>query len=159
MGSLVISDRTFSQVQEMASTESSTGVMIEGNYRRGKQINWCTASHHRRLCVKQQASLRICSKSLNRFMMDKLHTSTDCKMAGLTLVVAPGWSQHCHNTIQAYRCLRHKSAHLLVSPRQQHTGVLAESLISIFYEGTQRQALEYLPRKSAAYYINYSVSK
>lgn len=87
MGSLVISDRTFSQVQEMASTESSTGVMIEGNYRRGKQINWFTASHHRRLCVKQQASLRICSKSLNRFMMDKLHTSTDCKMAGLTLVV------------------------------------------------------------------------
>lgn len=67
MGSLVISDRTFSQVQEMASTESSTGVMIEGNYRRGKQINLCTASHHCRLCVKQQASLRICSNFSEQF--------------------------------------------------------------------------------------------
>lgn len=56
-------------------------------------------------------------------------------------------------------CLRQEPAHLLVSPRQQHTGVLAKSLISIFYEGTQRQPLEYLPCKSTAYYINYSVGK
>lgn len=61
--------------------------------------------------------------------------------------------------MQAYLGARQKSAHLLVSPLHQRTGALAESLISIFYEGTQRQALEYLPCKSAAYYINYSVSK
>lgn len=56
-------------------------------------------------------------------------------------------------------CLRRKTAHLLVSPRQQHTGVPAKSLILIFYEGTQHHAQEYLPSKSTAYYINYSVSK
>ena len=72
---------------------------------------------------------------------------------------APAWSQHWHNIVPAYLCVRQKSAHLLVSPRQQHTGVLAKSLILIFYEGTQRQALEYLPCKSAAYYINYSAGK
>lgn len=72
---------------------------------------------------------------------------------------APAWSQHCHNIVPAYLCVRQKSAHLLVSPRQQHTGVLAKSLILIFYEGTQRQALEYLPCKSTAYYINYSAGK
>lgn len=44
-------------------------------------------------------------------------------------------------------------------PQHRCTGTLDESLISTFYEGTQRQALEYLPSKSAAYYINYSVSK
>lgn len=78
------------------------------------------------------------------------------KMAGLILVVITTLPQH---TIQADLCLRHKFAHLLVSPRQQHTGALAKSLISIFYEGTQQQALEYLPCKSTAYYINYSVGK
>lgn len=31
MGSEVISERTLSQVQETASTESRTGIMIEGN--------------------------------------------------------------------------------------------------------------------------------
>lgn len=51
MGSLVISDRTFSQVQEMASTESSTGVTIEGNYRRRKQRNFCTAILHKVITV------------------------------------------------------------------------------------------------------------
>lgn len=86
-------------------------------------------------------------------MMDKLYK--DCKMAGWTLVVL--WVNH--NTIQVHLCLRQKSAHLLVSPRQQDTGVLAESLISIFYEGTQYQDMECVPRKSAAYYINYSVGK
>lgn len=51
MGSLVISERTFSQVQEMASTESSTGVMIEGNYRRRKQRNFWTAILHKVITV------------------------------------------------------------------------------------------------------------
>lgn len=38
-------------------------------------------------------------------------------------------------------------------------GVLAKSLILMFYGGTQPQALEYQQRKSSAYYINYSVGK
>lgn len=37
MGSLVISDKTFSHVHEMASTESNTGAMIEGNCNRAKK--------------------------------------------------------------------------------------------------------------------------
>lgn len=36
IGSLVISDKTFSHVQEMASTESSTGAMTDGNCQRAK---------------------------------------------------------------------------------------------------------------------------
>lgn len=97
----------------------------------------------------------VCSKHVNGCMMDKPYTNTDCEMSALL--------QPNHNTAttpwQAYLRRRQESAHLLVSPRQQHTGVLAKSLISIFYEGTQRQTLEYLPCKSTAYYINYSVDK
>lgn len=53
-----------------------------------------------------------------------------------------------------------KSAHLLASPRQPHTGVLAKSLISIFYEGTRRQAPDYQHAQMLlAYCINYSVNK
>lgn len=55
--------------------------------------------------------------------------------------------------------VRPHSAHLLESPRQQHTAALAESLISIFYGDTQSQALEYLPCQITNYHINYSVTQ
>lgn len=102
-----------------------------------------------------QKSWHFKSKSL---MMSQLYTDLK-KSARFDFSCAPAWSQHCHNIVPAYLCVRQKSAHLLVSPRQQHTGVLAKSLILIFYEGTQRQALEYLPCKSTAYHINYSAGK
>lgn len=158
MGSLVISERTFSHVQEMASTESNTGVMIEGNCsaEKAKNISLLNISTKKWFPAGYvQKSWHFKSKSL---MMSQLYTDLK-KSVRFDFSCAPAWSQHCHNIVPAYLCVRQKSADLLVSPRQQHTGVLAKSLILIFYEGTQRQALEYLPCKSTAYYINYSAGK
>lgn len=159
MGSLVISERTFSHVQEMASTESNTGVMIEGNYSAEKAKKHQFTQHF----YQKVISCRLCAEKL-AFQKQKFDDESAVyrlkkKSVRFDFSCAPAWSQHCHNIVPAYLCVRQKSAHLLVSPRQQHTGVLAKSLILIFYEGTQRQALEYLPCKSTAYHINYSAGK
>lgn len=45
-----------------------------------------------------------------------------------------------------------------MSPRQQYTGGLAERLISIFYEGTQHQAVDYLHAKALPVLITVSTS-
>lgn len=47
MGSLVISDKTFSHVQEMASTESRTGTMTEGDCKTAKELrhHFCFSEH------------------------------------------------------------------------------------------------------------------
>lgn len=130
----------------------------------GEENNFVQSHQCKLGSVKWQESLwMFLKKNKIKKNSKQFHDGLDAHMCRLLsgsvdLSCAPGWS-HCHNTIQASLCVRQNSAHLLVSPRQQHTGVLAESLISIFYEGTQRQALEYLPRRSAAYYINYSVSR
>lgn len=147
MGSHVISERTFSQLQEMASTESSTGFMMEGNYRGWKQKqhinshdtpNIACATHP---YVKK--SLQIRWKQTNscvHMLQKKLDKIQNVKQ-------------------QTDPSVRPHFAHLLESPRQQHTAALAESLISIFYGDTQSQALEYLPCQITNYHINYSVTQ
>lgn len=94
MGSLVISERTFSHVQEMASTESNTGVMIEGNYsaEKAKNISLLNISTKKWFPAGYvQKSWHFKSKSL---MMSQLYTDLKKKVSGLTLVVL----QPDHNT-------------------------------------------------------------
>lgn len=148
IGSLVISESTFSQVQEMASTESSTGVIIEGNYRRGKQTQRKSTSRTSRVrsistqsyycrcvCVKQQVSL--CKKnSFTCFIQTQTVKWKVCLWMCSSLITTLPQYHPGLSTSEAENCTPAG-----VTKATAHRG-LAKSLISIFYEGTQRQALE-----------------
>lgn len=94
MGSLVISERTFSHVQEMASTESNTGVMIEGNCSAEKAKKHQFTQHF----YQKVISCRLCAEKLafkkQKFDDESAVYRIKKKVSGLTLVVL----QPDHNT-------------------------------------------------------------